>query len=240
MMLFKILKLLGIDLPARMAEARVDIEERFDLAKDSIERTAQTAAILTLLFFLAGLAVLSAFGVGLIALYWWVSSNYGDFYGFAAVGAILLVIAVVTFVSAMKRVQSSRGESARHVAAKKLELAQTRARRLAAATVALEPPALTSPPQPARGRAASELTETLMWALPKVITLPTTGNPAVDELLAHLQSSARGVANETVESLVRAVRYGDRPQLFAALGGAIFVGWFLGRRIHHNTVREAE
>jgi hypothetical protein len=49
-MLFKILQLFGIDLPARMAEVRVDVEERFDLAKDSVEQAAQTAAVLALLF----------------------------------------------------------------------------------------------------------------------------------------------------------------------------------------------
>jgi hypothetical protein len=55
------------------------------------------------------------------------------------------------------------------------------------------------------------------------------GNPTIDELFVRLQSSARGAADETVEGLVHAVRYGNRPQLFAALGGAVFVGWFLGR-----------
>jgi ElaB/YqjD/DUF883 family membrane-anchored ribosome-binding protein len=34
LMLFKIMKLFGIDLLARMAEVRVDLEERFDLARD--------------------------------------------------------------------------------------------------------------------------------------------------------------------------------------------------------------
>ena len=86
-MLFKILQLFGINLPARMAEVRVDVEERFDLAKDSVVQAAQTVAVLALLFFLTGLAALSAFGVGLIALYSWVSSNYGQFYGFAAIGS---------------------------------------------------------------------------------------------------------------------------------------------------------
>ena len=56
----------------------------------------------------------------------------------------------------------------------------------------------------------------------------------MDELFARLQSSARGVVDETVEGLTRAVRYGDRPQLFAALGGAMFVGWFLGRHNQRN------
>jgi len=230
-MLFKFLKLFGINLPARMAEARVDVEERFDLAKDSVEQTAQTVAVLALLFFLAGLAALSAFGVCLTALYSWVSSNYGQFYGLAAVGAILLFIAIAIFASAISKAKSWRGESASRVTAKKLELAQARAERVAAATEAFEKPALPAPQQSAGASAAGDLIEPLVWALSKTIKLPAIGNPAMDELLARLQSSARGVADETAEGLVRAVRYGDRPQLFAALGGAMFVGWFLGR---HN------
>jgi hypothetical protein len=61
MMQFRILKLFGIDIPARMAEVRIDLEERFDLAKDSVQQAAQTAAVLAMLFFLASLAALAAF-----------------------------------------------------------------------------------------------------------------------------------------------------------------------------------
>ena len=233
-MLFKILQLFGIDLPARIAEVRVDVEERFDLAKDSVERAVQTVSVLALLFFLAGLAALSAFGVGLIALYSWVSSNYGQFYGFAAIGAILLFIAIVMFASAINKAKSWPGESGSRVAAKKLELAQARARRIAAATEAFEGPALPPPPRSSEATAASDLVEPLVWALSRTIKLPTMGNPAMDELFARLQSSARGVVDETVEGLTRAVRYGDRPQLFAALGCAMFVGWFLGRHNQRN------
>ena len=93
-MLFKMLKLFGVDIPARMAEVRIDLEERFDATKDSVEQAAKTAALLAMLFFLASAAALSAFGVGLIALYSWVSSNYGQLYGFAAIGAVLLLLVV--------------------------------------------------------------------------------------------------------------------------------------------------
>lgn len=234
-MLFKILELFGINLPARMADVRIDLEERFDLVKDSVEQAAQTASVLAILFFLASVAALSAFGVGLIALCSWVSSNYGQFYGFAAVGAILLFIAIVIFSCAISKAKSWPDESACRVAAKKQELAQARAERVAAAVGAFKGPAirpLPPPlPQPLETTAAGDLIEPLMWALSNSIKLPGMGNPAMDELFERLQSSARGVADETVDGLVRAVRYGDRPQLFAALGGAMFVGWFLGR---HN------
>jgi uncharacterized membrane protein YqjE len=230
-MLFKTLKLFGIDLPARIAEVRVDVEERFDLAKDSIEQAAQTAAVLALLFLVGGLAALSAFGVGLIALYSWVSSNYGQFSGFAATGAILLFIAIAMFAGARSKAKSWRGETSSRVAAKKLELAETRAERVAVAKEALEGPALPPPPRSSEATAGNDLMEPLVWALSRMIKLPAMGNPAMDELFVRLQSSARGVADETVEGLVRAVRYGDRPQLFAALGSAMFAGWFLG---HHS------
>jgi Putative Actinobacterial Holin-X, holin superfamily III len=240
-MLFKILKLFGIDLPARMADVRVAIEERFDLATDSIEQAAQTAAVLALLFLLAGLAALSAFGISLIALYSWVSSNYGQFYGFAAVGAILLCIAVVMFAGAISKAKSWSGESSTRVAGKKRELAQARPKRIAAATEAFEGPALPPAPRSSEEIAAHDSIEPLVWALSRTIKLPAMGNPDMDELSARLQSSARDVADETVQGLVRTVRYGDRLQLFAALGGATFVGWFLGRHSHHKIVdREAQ
>jgi hypothetical protein len=232
-MLFKILKLFGIDLPARIAEVRIGVEERFDLTKDSVEQAARTAAVLALLFFLAGLAALCTFGVGLIALYSWVSRDYGEFCGLAAIGGVLLLIAIITFAAAISKMNSWRDEKARHAAAKRRDLAQTHAQRVAAAAEAREAPKippLPAPPQTSGAAAASDLIEALVWALSGTIKLPTMGHPAVNELLARLRSSAAGVADESVEALVRAVRDGGRPQLFAALGGAMFVGWFLGHQ----------
>jgi hypothetical protein len=45
------------------------------------------------LFAVAGLFVVAAFFVGLIALYRWVAITHGQFWGFGAVGAVLLVLA---------------------------------------------------------------------------------------------------------------------------------------------------
>jgi Putative Actinobacterial Holin-X, holin superfamily III len=239
-MLFRILRLFGIDVPARMAEARIDLEDHFDLAKDSVQRTAQTAAVLAMLFFLAGLAALAAFVVGLIALYSWVSINYGEFHGLTTIGGVLLLIAIVTFTAGISKVNSWRDENARRVAAKRRDLAQTHAQRVAAATEALEAPKIARPPippQPSGATAASDLTEALVSTLSSAIKLPTAENPILEGLIARLRSSAAGIADESVEALVRAVRYGDRPQVFAALGGAMFVGWYLGRHSQLKTRR---
>jgi uncharacterized membrane protein len=243
-MLFRILKLFGIDIPARMAEVRIDLEERLDVAKDSVQQAAQTAAVVAALLFFAGLAALAVFGICLIALYSWVSSNYGQFYGLAAVGGILLLIATITFAVALSKVNSWRDENARRATAKRRDLARTHAQRVAAATEALEAPKITPlppPPQASGATAASDLLEPLVWALSGTIKLPNMEDPTMDELFARLRRSAAGVADESVEALVRAVRSGDRPQLFAALGGAMFAGWLLGRhRPQNSTFFEAK
>jgi hypothetical protein len=90
-------------------------------------------------------------------------------------------------------------------------------------------PLLAAPPQTSGAATASDLIEPLVWALSSTIKLLTIGNPVLEELFARLRSSAAGVAGESVEALVCAVRDGGRPQLFAGLGGAMFVGWSLGR-----------
>jgi hypothetical protein len=65
----------------------------------------------------------------------------------------------------------------------------------------------------------------LTLILSKIIKFPNTGNPHLYELLVHMRGSARAVTDEAIERAVHAVGYVDRPQLFAALGGAVLVGW---------------
>jgi hypothetical protein len=50
---------------------------------------------------LAGLAVAAAAGLSLVALYRWVLMNYGEFYGLAAVGGVLILIAVILSAGAL-------------------------------------------------------------------------------------------------------------------------------------------
>lgn len=71
------------------------------------DRTSQTTGRLTSyavaagLFAVAGLFAIAAFFVGLIALYRWVAINYGQFWGFGAAGAVLLVLAAICVGTAM-------------------------------------------------------------------------------------------------------------------------------------------
>ncbi len=54
---------------------------------------ATSYAVAAGLFAVAGLFVIATFFVGLIALYRWVAITYGQFWGFGAVAAVLLVLA---------------------------------------------------------------------------------------------------------------------------------------------------
>ena len=76
---------------------------------------------------------------------------------------------------------------------------------------------------------AGDLIEPLTLILSKMIKFPTVGHPLLDDLLVHLRGPVRGVAEETVERVAHAVRYGARSQLVMALGSAALIGWFLGR-----------
>ncbi|MGY4433602.1 HAMP domain-containing protein [Bradyrhizobium sp. F1.13.1] len=53
----------------------------------------------------AGLFVVAAFFVGLIALYRWIAIHYGQFWGFGAVGAVLLVLAAACAGVAMAQMK---------------------------------------------------------------------------------------------------------------------------------------
>jgi len=57
------------------------------------------------LFAAAGLFVVAALFVGLIALYRWIAISYGQFWGFGAVGAVLLVLAAVCAGVAMAQMR---------------------------------------------------------------------------------------------------------------------------------------
>jgi hypothetical protein len=238
-MFFRVLKLFGLDIPARMAEVRTTFEERVELAKEQVTERAQAAAAMAALFGLAGVAVLAAFGVGLVALYDWIALSYGPFYGYAAVVVVLLVLAAAAFAGAKIKAKSWSAESADRAAVKQRELAQTRVARVTAATAALEgpPPPLPHPSQSLDSTSADDLIEPLTLILSKMISFPTVGHPMLDDLLARLRDPARGVADETVERVAHAVRYGARSQLIMALGSAVLIGWFLGR--HHPHQAEA-
>jgi len=232
-MFFKILKLFGLDVAARLAEVKTTVEDRFELVKDQVAQQAQAAAVIAALFGLAGVTLFAAAGIGLAALYDWVALTYGSFYGYAAVGGLLLLLAAIAFAGATMKTKSWSADIARKVEAKERDRAQSRVARIAAATAAVESSLSPNVPQPIYSASAGDLTAPLTLILSKMIKFPNFGNPLLDELVVNLRDPVRSVADETIERVAHSVRYGRRSQLALALGSAVLVGWFLSRHRPH-------
>ena len=241
MILFRLLKLFGIDVPAHVAQFQASFEQRVEVAKDQVRRAAQTAAVVAALSALGAVALLAALGVGLFALYSWVLLNYGLFYALAAVGGVLILIAIILFAGAMleARSWSAEGEALGAVRAPPAVDPIAASPATAAALDEVPAAAQASPPTAHSATSAADLVAPLSLIFSRFMKFPTTGNPILDELLFVLRGSAKGAADEAVDGVVQTVRYGDRPKLVAVLGTAVFVGWLLARH-HPGQVRSSD
>jgi uncharacterized membrane protein len=239
-MLLRILKLLGLDVPAKIAGLRVKFEERVEFAKDHVKEATQTAAIVAVLLALAALAIVAALGVALVALYWWVASAYGQFYGLAAVIGVLAFIAITLIVIVVVVIKTRPADVATRAAQRRLKRAMEEARLedVDAATASLSsdatPKSIDTAALPPPSATASDLIEPLALILSKFIKLPTTGNVALEELLVPLRGAARSFADEAMEGVANTVRYGERSKLFAILGASVLLGWWLAHRPPKN------
>jgi hypothetical protein len=239
MILLRLLKLFGIDVPARIAQLQARFEQRVEVARDQVRQAAQIAAVVAALSALAGLAVLAAAGVGLVALYSWVQLSYGQFYGLAAVGGVLILIAIILITGAILEAKSWSAEGAAGDKGQELKPtaaeAQSPADHTSSTAAALEEPNAALSPSPVHTpTSAADLIAPLSLVLSRVLKFPTTGNPVLDELLFELRGTAKGAADDAVDGVVRTIRYGDRTKLVAVLSTAVLVGWLLAR---HSAAR---
>jgi hypothetical protein len=228
-MLFKILKLFGLDIPAKVAAAKLVIEQRVEEVTDYAKQVTQTAAVIAALSAVAGGLVAMAVGVGLFALYRAVAESYGVNAGLGVIAGILIAAALILFLVARTKGQSL---SNRHIF-KPLRPPATAAASAPAPAVAA--PLLAQAPSPASfagapADSAGDLIEPLTFLLGKYVKYPALGHPVLDEIVGNLRMTARGTADEAVERAANLVRYGDRSQLLILLGGAAFAGWLLTRQ----------
>jgi hypothetical protein len=243
-MLFKFLKLFGLDVPAKIEAAKESLERRVEQATDHVKQVAGEAAIIAALSVVAFVTAGMAIVVGLIALYFWVANAYGMYAGLGVVGAILVVVTVALVAAAAIRARSmaSNGTTpGRYTAgtvatasdpdviedAAIAEATATQLRSDVAASDAVAPVA--APREAAPTSSAHALVEPLAYLLPKVVKFPTLGNPAVDELVGNLAATARGTADEAVDRAADVIRHGNRANLVVVLTGAATVGWLLAR-----------
>jgi hypothetical protein len=223
-MLFKILKLFGLDVSAKMAAAKSEIEQRVEDVADYAKQATQTAAVIAALSAAAGVFVAMAVAVGLFALYREVAESYGVNAGLGVVAAVLVAATLILLLIARTK---GNALSKLRIFAPSSPLATSADSALAAppAPIQARPPAEYAVPD----NSADDLIEPLSFLLAKYVKFPALGHPVLDELVGNLRTSARGTADEAVERAANLVRYGDRTQLLIILGGATFVGWLLAR-----------
>jgi hypothetical protein len=249
-MLFKILKVFGLDVPAKIEAVKASLERLVEQATSHVKQVAQEAAVIAALSVVAFVTAGMAVGVGLIALYFWTANAYGMYAGLGVVGGILVVVTVALVAAAGIRARSlgANGTTTpgRYTAGTAVtasdpaienaaiaEAAQLRSDVIASASDADAPASPASAPaaRPAAPiSSARDLMEPLAYLLPKVVKFPTIGNPEVDELIGNLAATARGTADEAVNRAANVIRQGNRASLVVVLTGAAMVGWILARQ----------
>jgi hypothetical protein len=233
-MLFKILKLFGLDVPAKIAAARTEFEHRVEEAADYAKRATVTAALAAAFSAVAAVLFIAAAGIGLFALYWVVAEHYGAYAGLGTVAALLLAGAFVLLLAAYTRAQ----------ALSEIRLVkESSSLPLSPASENLAPQAAPTLPPPAAGafsanESAADLFEPLAFAFARYVNFPVLGNPVLDQLVGNLKASARGSADDAVQRAANLVRHGNRTQVLTVIGGAAALGWLLARQNGEASLRD--
>ncbi len=226
-MLFKILKLFGLDVRAEIAAMKDQIEQSVDEVTDRARHAALTAAVIIALSTFAGLFCTLAMGVGLIALYRAEEAVYGVDIALAVVAGVLAVAALILLGVALMMGRSLSRARASKAA---VDVATT----AGATSAPAAPEAVAAPPSAPAG----DLTEPLAFLLALFAKDAKLGHPVLDEFAANLWTPAGGKADEAVEQALNLVRNGDRTQLFVMLGAAALAGWLLARSRPDTPARE--
>jgi hypothetical protein len=210
-MLFKILKLFGLDVPAKIAAARTEFGHRVEDAADCAKQATLTAALMAAFSAVAAFLFIVAVGVGLFALYRVIAEYYGVYAGLGAVAGLLIAAASVLLLAARTRAQSL------------LELRFVRRSSPlppARDVVAQASPSVVPPENEAfsANESAADVFEPLALAFAKYVRFPTLGNPVLDQFVGGLKASAQGTADDAVRRAANLIRHGDRTQLVAIIG----------------------
>ena len=105
-MLFRILKLFGLDVPARVEAAPASLEGRVDRVIDCVGDLAQGAVLLAILGIAALVTTLMAAAAGLVAVYRLTADAYGDYAGLGVVAAILVAVTLILLALMIAKVRS--------------------------------------------------------------------------------------------------------------------------------------
>jgi hypothetical protein len=227
-MLFKILKLFGLDVPAKVDAAKTVIEQRAAEVADRAKHAALSAALIIALSTFAALFLTMAIGVGLMGLYHAEETAYGMDGALAIVATVLVAAAFILLMVALMVGNSLSGKHAPELRNDVTSPA------VAAALLARVP----SPEVLEPAVSAGDLIEPLAFLLPKYVKFPVLDHPVLNGIVEKLRLTARKTTDEAIERAVNIVRYGDRGQLFMLLGVAAVAGWLLARQRSDERLHE--
>jgi hypothetical protein len=233
-MLFKVLNLFGLDVPAKIAAARTEFEHRVEDAADYAKQAALTAALVAAFSAVAAFLFVVAAGVGLFALYRVIAEYYGVYAGLGAMAGLLIAAASVLLLAARARARSlSELRFVRQSSSPALPPAPEK--------VAAQALPTRVPPETGAflaNESAADLFEPLAFGLAKYVRFPVLGNPVLDQFVGSLKASAQGTADDAVRRAANLIRHGDRTQLLAMIGGAAALGWLFARQNTQASLRD--
>jgi hypothetical protein len=219
-MLFKLLKLFGLDVRAEIAAVKGEITRRVDDVTDRARQIALGAAVIGGLAMFAGLLFVTAIGVGLFALYRFTEAAYGTdialgILAAVLVGAMLILLGIAALVARSLKTAPSSAPSA-----------------VGADVPGAIPRVAPQPQSPPEAVAAplmssGDLVEPLTLVLGLFAKDPKLGHPVLDEFVTGLPNG--GKPDEAVAQALDVIRNGDRTQLAIILGAAVAAGWLLAR-----------
>jgi membrane protein implicated in regulation of membrane protease activity len=229
-MVFKILKLFGLDVRAEVAAVKNQIDQRVEDIAERAKHVALSTALIIALSTFAGLFLTMAIGVGLIALYQTEAATYGVNLALGIVATVLVVATLILIIAAWLLGRSLSNKPSSEIPDRAHELQDDVTPPI---VVPAAPPLQVSVPAPFESEtvdSAGDSLEPLAFLLAKYVKFPVLGHPVLDEVVGNLRVTSQGTAEEAVERAANLVRYGDRAQLYILLGGAAVAGWLLARQ----------
>ena len=212
-MFFKLLKLAGIDVNAKIAELKADLTH-----------TARTTGLVAGLFLGAAILALMVLIVALIALYKWGELHHGVFVGLALVSGVLIMLAAILVVVGLTMAKQG-GKTA--------SVTPHPPRPTADATRSAEG-FVSYQSSPAK---AEDLVEPLFALLAEYLRWPQTGHLVTDGLLRQVRPQAQETTNEAVARAAELLRNGDRTTMLSVLGAAALFGWLIGHAATRDKVK---
>jgi hypothetical protein len=231
-MLFKLLKLFGLDLAGEIAAVKASLEQRAESAADRVKRVATGTAVIAALGIFASITATMALAVGLIALYRLVAGAYGDYAGLGAVAAVLIAmtaaLAAVIFAQAQK-LSSAAGTPRTTGSSVSSSIPGSSESSAEGQPIAMST-TISDDLLPARASAAPrDLIDPVALVLSEVIEVPKFGNAVVDGLVGKIRTTAHGSVDEAVYSAANTIRYGRPGDLILVLVGTAALAWLVTR-----------